>query len=44
MSLVSERIEQYCKRLKLIHLATEWQTGQVPADNIKAELDSGTKH
>ena len=24
MSLVSERIEQHCRRLKLIHLATEW--------------------
>lgn len=24
MSLVGERIEQYCRRLKLIHLATEW--------------------
>src|ERR1700761_2279459 len=24
MSLITERIEQHCKRLKLIHLATEW--------------------
>ena len=24
MSLVSERISQHCKRLKLLHLATEW--------------------
>ncbi len=24
MSLITDRIEQHCKRLKLIHLATEW--------------------
>lgn len=24
MTLVAERIEQHCKQLRLIHLATEW--------------------